>query len=231
MSSIHTERPAYDNRQAAAAHQLGQIIDAVDTARAVDEDTKPKVWHFASSVDARAAADQGQVKDRDILVIESERVVGFVVIIRPVAITDRCGAFQPHSHLPKPAREFCKGDYASSVERAEQIAIDLGYALADPCAAEAARVATGRPVPIEIPRLLVEPGDILFAFGARLRVHDTGTRIDAEIGQSEWWVIVDGATEEDSRRTYRGQWSFAVPVETAAWDIVTVERVLENASA
>ncbi|MER7477371.1 hypothetical protein ABTX60_06910 [Streptomyces sp. NPDC126510] len=231
MSSTHTERPAYDNRQAAAAHQLGQIIDAVDTARAVADETKPKVWHFASSTDAHAAADKGQVKDRDILVVESERVVGFVVIIRPVAITDRHGAFHPHSHLPKPAREFCHGDYAYSAEQAEQIAIDLGYALADPVAAEAARIATGKPVPIEIPRLLVEPGDILFAFGARLRVHDTGTRIDAEIDASEWWAEVSGATAEDSRRTYRGRWSFAVPVETAAWDIVTVERILDNASA
>ncbi|MEU2264994.1 hypothetical protein ABZ568_00770 [Streptomyces olindensis] len=231
MSSIHTERPAFDNRQAAAAHHLGQAFGAVDAAPAVDDETKPKVWHFASSVDARAAADRGQVKDRDILVVESERVVGFVVIIRPVAITDRHGAFSPHSHLPKPAREFCRGDYAFSAERAEQIAIDLGCALADPCAAEAARIATGKPVPIEIPRLLVEPGDILFAFGSRLRVHDTGTRVDAETGQSEWWVDVEGATEEDSRRTYRGRWNFAVPVETAAWDIVTVERTLENASA
>jgi hypothetical protein len=231
MSSTGTERPAYDNRQAAAAHQLGQLIDAVDTAREVAEETEPKVWHFASSADARTAADQEQVKDKDILVVESERVVGFVVIIRPVAITDQHGAFQPYSHLPKPAREFCQGDYAYSAERAEQISIDLGYALADPAAAEAARIATGKPVPIEIPRLLVEPRDVLFAFGARLRVIDTGIRIDAETGQSEWWATVQGVTEEDSRRTYRGRWGLAVPVETAAWDIVTVERVLANADA
>ncbi|WP_406178068.1 hypothetical protein [Streptomyces canus] len=231
MSSTHTERPAHDNQQAAAAHQFGQLVDAVDKARAIAKEIEPKVWHFASSADAYSAADRGQVGDRDILVVESEGVVGFVAIIRTVAITDRHGAFHPYSHLPKPAREFCGGDYASSVEQAEQIAIDLGYALADPRAAETARIATGKPVPMEIPRLLIEPGDILFTFGARLRVVDTGTRIDAESGRSEWWARVEGVTEEDSRRTYRGQWGFAVSVETAAWDVVTVERVLPNASA
>lgn len=229
--STYAERPAYDNRQATAAHQLGQIVEAVDTARAAAEEARPKVWHFASTADARAAVDQEQVADGDILVVESERTVGFVVVIRPIAITDRHGAFHPYSPLPKPAREYCGGGYAASAERAEQIAVDLGYALADPAAAEAARIATGKPVPVETPRLLVERNDVLYAFGARLRVVDTGTRIDAENGEGEWWALVEGVTEEDSRRTYRGQWGFAVPVATAAWDMVTVERAVTDPSA
>lgn len=224
MSSIHAERPAYDNRQAAAAHQLGQIIEAVDTARAA-EMAEPKVWHFASSADAYAAADREEVADGDVLVVESERIVGFVVVIRPVAITEQHGAFNRYANLGKPAREYAKGSWVRSVERAEQVAIELGYTLADPSAAQAARVAAGRPVPVEMPRMMVEPGDVLHAFGARLNVLDTGTRI-TPTGQGEWWALVHGATDQDRRRTYRDQWAFAVSLATAAWDIVTVERVL-----
>ncbi|MEU0060513.1 hypothetical protein [Streptomyces sp. NPDC006334] len=231
MSSIRTDRPAYDNRQAAAAHQLGQIIDAVDMARAVAEEAEPKVLHFASSADARAAADQEQVRDRDVLVVESERIVAFVAVTMPVALTEQHGAFHPYVHLPKPAREYCAGDYASTVERAEEVAIELGYALADPAAAETARIAAGKPVRFETPRMLVEAGDVLHVFGARLNVVDTGVRMEPAAGQAEWWATVEGATEDDARRTYRGRWSFAVPVATAAWDVVTVERVLTPASA
>jgi hypothetical protein len=231
MSSIHTERPAYDNRQAAAAHQLGQIIDAVDTARAAAEEAEPKVWHFASSADACAAADQELVADGDVLVVESERTVAFVTVVYPVAITEQHGTFLAHSKLGKPARQYCAGSYVSSVEVAEQAAIERGYTLADPAGAKAARIATGKPVPVETPRLLVEPGDIMRAFGARLRVVDTGTRIDAENGQSEWWALVEGVTEDDRRRTYRDQWGITVPVTTAAWDIVVVERIPTPADA
>ncbi|MFI1703000.1 hypothetical protein [Streptomyces griseoruber] len=229
MSETYAERLAQGNPQAAAAFQLGKLIDAVDAARAAEE-VKPKVWHFASSADARAAADRDEVADRDVLVIESERIVGIVVAIWPVAITEQYGTLYAYSKLGKPAREYCKGDYVPSVERAEQVAIELGYTLADPSAAQAARIAAGLPVPIEMPRMLVEPGDVLHAFGARLNVLDIGTRI-AATGQGEWWALVHGDTEDDRRRTYREQWAFAVPLSTAAWDVVTIERVLPNASA
>ncbi|MER6632243.1 hypothetical protein ABT301_29185 [Streptomyces sp. NPDC000987] len=228
--STYAERLARENPQAAAALQLGQVIEAVDTARAVAEETKPKVWHFASSADARAAVDQDQVTDGDVLVVESGNVVGFVAVVRPVAITEQHGAFDAYRVLGKPAREHCKGSYAASVERAEQAAIELGCALADPAPAQAARTATGKPAPIEIPRLLVEAGDVLYAFGARLRIVDAGTRI-ADTGRAEWWALVEGVTGEDGRRTYRGRWTFAVPVETAAWDVVTVERALPAPTA
>ncbi|MEH0579052.1 MULTISPECIES: hypothetical protein [Streptomyces] len=227
MSSTHAEHLTHDNRQAAAAHQLGQIIEAVDAARAAADEAMPKVWHFASTADARAAADQQQVADGDVLVVESERAVAFVAVIWPVAITEQHGTFDAYSKLGKPARDYCLGDYARSVDRAEQIAIELGYKLADPAAAQAA----GLPVAFENPRMLVEPDDVLHAFGARLNVLDTGVRIDEATGQGEWWALVEGATEEDQRRTYRGQWAFAVPVVTAAWDVVTIERVLPAPSA
>ncbi|PWI05499.1 hypothetical protein DIZ27_38875 [Streptomyces sp. NWU339] len=230
MSSSYAERLAQGTPQAAAAFQLGQIVEAVDTARAAAEAAKPKVWHFASSADACAAVDQDHVADGDVLVVESERVVAFVAVINPVAVTEQHGAFHAYSKLGKPARDYCGGSYAASVERAEQAALELGYTLADPAAAQAARIATGEPAPIEIPRLLIEPGDVLHAFGARLRVIDTGTRISAS-GESEWWALIEGATEEDSRRTYRGQWGITVPVATAAWDVVTVERVLPTPTA
>ncbi|MGW4731791.1 hypothetical protein ACWEQC_21955 [Streptomyces shenzhenensis] len=230
MSETYAERLAQGNPQA-AAFQLGQIIEAVDTARAAAEETKPKVWHFASTADARAAADQEQVADGDVVVVESERAVGFVVVIGPVAITEQHGAFDAYSKLGKPAREYCKGVYTPSAERAEQVAIELGYKLADPSAAQTARIAAGLPIAFETPRMLIEPADVLHAFGARLNVVDTGVRINPATSQGEWWVLVEGATEEDQRRTYRGQWAFAVPVATAAWDVVTVERVLPAPSA
>ncbi|MCO6752742.1 hypothetical protein KQH21_32060, partial [Streptomyces sp. IpFD-1.1] len=61
MSSTQTERPAYDSWQGNAVHQLAGIIDAGDAARAAAEGAKPKVWHFASTADARAAVDQDHV--------------------------------------------------------------------------------------------------------------------------------------------------------------------------
>ncbi|MFI1957003.1 hypothetical protein ACH46L_03680 [Streptomyces althioticus] len=230
MSSTQTERPAYDSWQGNAVHQLAGIIDAVDTARAAAEAAKPKVWHFASTADARAAVDQDHVNDGDVLVVDSEKTVGFVAVVYPVAITEEHGAFHAYSKLGKPAREYSAGAYTASVELAEQTAIELGATLADPVAAQAVRIADGKPAPIEIPRLFVEPGDILHGFGVRLRVIDTGTRI-SEQGDGEWWALVEGVTEDDSRRTYRGRWGFAVPVAAAAWDVVTVERVLSPANA
>lgn len=225
----YAERLAEASPLAAAAYRFGEIVDAIDKARAA-EAAEPKVWHFASSADAYAAADREQVADGDVLVVESERIVGFVVVIRPVAITEQHGAFNRYANLGRPAREYAEGSWTRSVERAEQVAIELGYSLADPAAAQAARIAAGRPVPVEMPRMLVEPGDVLHAFGARLNVLDVGTRMTAT-GQGEWWALVHGDTEEDRRRTYRDQWAFAVPLSTAAWDVVTVERVLTNASA
>ncbi|MEU1180594.1 hypothetical protein ABZ464_23630 [Streptomyces sp. NPDC005820] len=231
MSETYAERLAQGNVQAAAAFQLGQIIEAVDTARAAAEEAKPKVWHFASTADVRAAADQEQVADGDVVVVESEQVVGFVAVVWAVAITEQYGAFHAYSKLGKPAREYCKGAYTRSVDLAEQVAIDLGYKLADPAAAQTARISAGLPIAFETPRMLVEPADVLHAFGARLNVIDTGVRIDPATGQGEWWALVEGATEEGQRRTYRGQWAFAVPVATAAWDVVTVERVLPAPTA
>ncbi|MER6559763.1 hypothetical protein ABT300_18915 [Streptomyces sp. NPDC001027] len=228
--STYAERLAAASPLAGAAYQFAEIVEATDKARAAKE-AGPKVWHFASSADARTAADREQVADGDVLVVESERIVGFVVIHLPVAITEQHGAFHSYEKLAKPARDYCKGDYIPSVERAEQVAIELGYELADPSAAQAARITAGLPVAFETPRMLVEPADVLHAFGARLNVVDTGVRIDAENGRGEWWALVEGATEEDGRRTYRGRWAFAVPVETAAWDVVTVERVVPAPSA
>ncbi|MGW3445637.1 hypothetical protein [Streptomyces sp. NPDC001076] len=229
--STYAERLAAASPLAAAAYQFGEIVDATDKARAAKA-AGPKVWHFASSADARTAADREQVVDGDVLVVESERVVGFVVVIQPVAITQQHGDFNAYAHLGKPARDYCGGDYAASVERAEQIAIELGYVLADLPAAQAGRIASGRPVPIEMPRMLVEPGDVLHAFGARLNVVDTGTRAtETDEVEGEWWALVHGATEDDRRRTYREQWTFTVPLATAAWDVVTVERVLPAPTA
>lgn len=116
-------------------------------------------------------------------------------------------------------------DIAPSSEYAERLAAELGFPLAGRAAA-AAKGDPGQPTPIEIPRLLVEPGDILHSFGARLTVVDTGIRMNSGATEAYWWADVEGVTKDDSRRTYRSRWTIGVPVATAAWDVVTVDRVL-----
>lgn len=234
MSKDYVDRLTAASPLAAAASQLGQIVIATDHARAIAE-AGPTVHRFDSTAEADAAADREEVADGDVLVVESERAVGFVVIVMPVAITEEHGAFRRYAGLGKPAREYSEGHYIRSVDLAEKLATELGFPLADPAAAQVSKGdATGpapRPVRIEIPRLLVAPGDILHAFGARLNVVDTGVRINPAATEAQWWADVEGATEEDSRRTYRGRWNIGVPVATAAWDVVNVERVLADPRA
>jgi hypothetical protein len=230
MSNDYAEHLAAASPLAAAALQLGQIVIATDHARAIAE-VGPTVHRFDSTTEADAATDREEVADGDVLVVESERTVGFAVVVMPVAITEEHGAFRRCAGLGKPAREYSDGHYIRSVELAEKIATELGFTLADPTAAQVSESSAPRPAPIEIPRMLVERGDVLHAFGARLNVIDAGIRIDPTATEAQWWADVEGATEEDRRLTYRGRWTIGMPVTTAAWDEVTVERVLPNASA
>ncbi|MFE6021625.1 hypothetical protein ACFQ6O_34495 [Streptomyces sp. NPDC056441] len=229
MSKDYAERLAAASPLAAAALQFRQVVDAADQARATAA-AGPAVHRFDSTADAYAAADRQEVADGDVLVVESERVVAFVVVILAVAITEEHGALRPYANLGKPAREYGEGVYTRSVDLGEKIADELGFPLADPAAAAAAKNDPDRPTPIEIPRLLIEPGDILHAFGARLKVVDTGIRLNPTAQDAQWWADVEGVTKDGSRIAYRGRWTIGVPVATAAWDVVIVDRVLSAPS-
>ncbi|WP_371099294.1 hypothetical protein [Streptomyces sanglieri] len=202
---------------------LGLALDPTHAAR---PDGGPAVHRFDSTAEACAATACKEVADGDVLVVEPERVVAFVVNVIPVALTEVHGSLYPYAAMGKPSREYSDGLYIRSVDLAETVAAELGFPLAGPAATEAAKGDPDQPTPIEIPRMLVEPGDILHAFGARLTVVDTGIQINPAATEAQWWAEVEGVTSDDSRRTYRSRWTIGMPVATAAWDVVTVDRVL-----
>ncbi|MFE3146613.1 hypothetical protein ACFXJ6_08105 [Streptomyces sp. NPDC059218] len=206
---------------------LGLALDPTHAARPNDG---PAAHRFDSTAEAYAAAARKEVADGDVLVVEPERVVAFVVNVLPVALTELHGSLYPYATMGKPSREYSDGLYIRSVDLAETVAAELGFPLAGPAAA-AAKGDPGQPTPIEIPRMLVEPGDILHAFGARLTVIDTGIQINPAAAEAQWWAEVEGVTRDDSRRTYPSRWTIGVPVTTAAWDVVTVDRVLSAPTA
>lgn len=93
-----------------------------------DPAAAPAVHRFASTREAYDATQcRDDIRDGDVLVVESERVVGFLDAAWPVAITEAHGEFHG---LKVPAREHRDGRYAASVERAEEIAAELGFELA-----------------------------------------------------------------------------------------------------
>ncbi|WP_330435819.1 hypothetical protein OIC43_37075 [Streptomyces sp. NBC_00825] len=234
MSDEYTERLAAASPLAAAAFQLGQVVSAVDQARAIAA-AGPAVHRFDDTTEAYNASQcYDEIKDGDLLVVASERAIAVLMGAYPVALTILHGEF--HACLEEPARTFREGRYAASVDVAEEVAAELGLAL-DPThaarpdggpAAPAVKSDPGQATPIEIPRMLVETGDILHSFGARLKVVETGVQINPATTEAYWWADVEGVTSDDSRRTYRSRWTIGVPVATAAWDVVTVDRVLST---
>ncbi|MFJ1529701.1 hypothetical protein ACIOFV_14950 [Streptomyces mirabilis] len=88
----------------------------------------PKVHRFSDTSEAYDASQCSEaIRDGDVLVVESERVVGFLDEAWPVAITEAHGEFHG---LKIPAREIKGGRYAASADLAERIAAELGIALA-----------------------------------------------------------------------------------------------------
>jgi len=91
----------------------------------------PKVHRFRSTGEAYDSTQcRDDIRDGDVLVIEEERVVGFLVSAWPVAVTELHGEL--HGPLPAPAREYREGRYAESVDHAERIARDLGFLVPTP---------------------------------------------------------------------------------------------------
>jgi hypothetical protein len=93
-------------------------------------------------------------------------------------------------------------------------------------AAELAETGRRRRLTMEIPRSLIAPGDVLHELGARLEVRDTGLSDAEPNGVCQWWAELLGVTEADRRRTYRQAWTISLPLGEAAWDVVTVERMI-----
>jgi len=95
----------------------------------------PKVHRFTSTAEAYDATQcRDDIRDGDVLVVESERVVGFLDAAWPIAITEAHGEFHG---LKIPAREHKDGRYAASADLAERIAAELAF----PLAAKPARTA------------------------------------------------------------------------------------------
>lgn len=93
----------------------------------------PAVHRFDDTREAYDATQcRDDIRDGDVLVVESEGVVGFLDEAWPVALTKAHGEFHG---LKTSAREHRDGRYTASAERAERIAAELGF----PLAAEPAR--------------------------------------------------------------------------------------------
>ncbi len=90
--------------------------------------TAPAVHRFGDTWDAYNATQcRDDIRDGDVLVVESERVVGFLDAAWPVAITKAHGEFH---HLTIPAREHKDGRFTASADLAEWLAAKLGFELA-----------------------------------------------------------------------------------------------------
>ncbi|MFJ3248437.1 hypothetical protein [Streptomyces sp. NPDC086782] len=92
--------------------------------------TAPTVHRFTDTVEAYDATQcRDDIRDGDVLVVESERVVGFLDAAWPVAITEAHGEFHG---LKTPAREHHDGRFTASAELAERIAAEHDFPLAAP---------------------------------------------------------------------------------------------------
>lgn len=109
---------------------LVETVERADAERAARE-RAPHVHRFATTTDARAAIDREEIPDGDVLVVEPENAVGFLVVTLPVAVTANNGAFAAYRALRKPGREYLDGAYTASVDVAEETALALGYTLGE----------------------------------------------------------------------------------------------------
>ncbi|MET9321949.1 hypothetical protein ABZX75_17405 [Streptomyces sp. NPDC003038] len=108
---------------AAAALAFGDLVEETDSRRAAI-----RVHHFGTTQAAREAADRDEIADGDVIVVDAEQVVGFLVIAFPAAITDERGTFP---HLTKPGRDYMGEDYMDSMVVAEREARARGFLIRD----------------------------------------------------------------------------------------------------
>lgn len=107
---------------AAAAAQLADTVIATDKRHAA-KTREPRIHRFDTTAQALNAANREELTDGDVLVVKAEKVVGFLVIVLPAAITEERGCF---GHLPSPAYEFATRNYTKSAHLAEQQAHAIG---------------------------------------------------------------------------------------------------------
>lgn len=104
---------------------IAQQLAALDRAR---------VHRFGSTFEAYNATQvRDDIHDGDVLVIEPERVTGFLVRAWPVAVTAEHGELH---RLTVPAGKYEGGKYRAAAEQAEQIARELGFPLPAAVAAD-----------------------------------------------------------------------------------------------
>ncbi|NGO67864.1 hypothetical protein [Streptomyces boncukensis] len=120
-SESYAQRLAGQSQLTAAAFHFGEIVAETDARR--EARAELKIHRFDSTTEARAACDRDEVADGDVLVVDSEGVVGFLVVALPAAITEERGEF---GQLPSPAHEYADGSYADSAHLAEYQARVLG---------------------------------------------------------------------------------------------------------
>ncbi|GIF74187.1 hypothetical protein Asi02nite_37050 [Asanoa siamensis] len=148
---------AADGREPAMDAEPTRVSDGpVETAAPVVEEpaTGPAVHTFATTIEAYDDTNSQRredIRDGDVLVIESEGVVGFVLAAWPVAVTVERGELHK---TDGPAREHEGGRYAASVDLAAEAAREKGFAL-DPAVIPPA-VAVEPATPVEPPA----PGDL-----------------------------------------------------------------------
>ncbi|WP_405759486.1 hypothetical protein OG234_13390 [Streptomyces sp. NBC_01420] len=140
----------------------------------------PAVHHFDSTEEAYDATQcRDDIHDGDVLVIESQKVVGFLRDAWPGAITTAHGELHTFS---TPARAIDNGMYAASVDLAEQIAQEIG-ADVDTLHASPAPAADVAP-----------PAEAAFTEGDRVLCSDGLTRTVSHVSEANGrdWVHMDG---------------------------------------
>ncbi|MGW6391164.1 hypothetical protein ACWFR1_11805 [Streptomyces sp. NPDC055103] len=108
---------------ASAALAFGNLVEETDSRRAAIQ-----VHHFETTQAAREATDRDELADGDVIVVDAEQVVGFLVVVTPAALTEERGTF---AHLTKSGRDYMEGEYTDSVVVAEREARARGFLLRD----------------------------------------------------------------------------------------------------
>ncbi|MFK0106464.1 hypothetical protein [Streptomyces sp. NPDC091217] len=95
--------------------------------------SSPTVFRFDSTREAYDATQcRDDIRDGDVLVVESEKVIGFLDAAWPIAITEAHGEFH---RLTTPAGQHKDGRFAVSADLAQWVAKQCGFPLAvkNPC--------------------------------------------------------------------------------------------------
>ncbi|WP_434593344.1 hypothetical protein [Streptomyces sp. A5-4] len=194
----YAERLTSSSPLAGAALAFGDLVEDVDQRRAAI-----RVHRFDSTEDAKAAAGRDELSDGDVIVVESERVTGFMVVVLPAAVTEERGALY---RLSSPAHDYAGGSYIDSAVVAEREGRALGFLLHDETPQErirsmhklmndsGARVRTN-PDPTN-PEWKAALDRLTIAHNY-LKEHDAAYAEvvnDLVLRTTEWWVTGDRAT-------------------------------------